>query len=657
MIYLCGIPHAGLPSTTPFISRGLTGYTVGNLSTVGILGKANQQQLAYSGYKDNIEAFLCATALQTKVITAAEHHIIPSTYVPTIPLAMPRTLFKLAKKPTPAQLEKLTTALQSEGINTVQLGKGESSYYLTRPSFGTLITKLPNFCFPRCGSIDGYSHVLASSRMGIIWKCIDLFCAVNTYSYKSSDYRAPSDHAKRGVTLLMENRSETSYYRDGYTKAKKPCTRDEAMAENVERRNVDQFESSDLTPDISCEARMNHSVYVAKPSPLPSSTSWGQANQVPSRSGLLFPYFEGMLNPDVKYVRDVIGRRFFRNLGDSVTDPRQAYVELRETLGIAVTTPQGIALGHVLCGIDLALETQTQAFFVFDRSEYRGFVLLGEEFKVQIHGKWYAPISERELRDELKGLESHAESLETLLDLLKLCKDAEGDSITVSDDSRTCSGLADALAKIDFEKTEDKVEVEEIQAVLARIHFTDTYMTPKPDNLIWAIEELTTREAEPFPVDVPFYIPLKDWDRVDEKVHKVLASFGPRSYSFRNSKGTVITIPAPGEADPMEETDPKGELTIKTLIVYEKALREAIKDWDALAETGEIKAEWAERAVGSRANLYRGEPKKKIWDALKAGRANLSIGGHKDKGKGKESTVPAKRKAENIPSGSLDDFF
>jgi hypothetical protein len=421
--------------------------------------------------------------------------------------------------------------------------------------------------------------------------------------------------------LMTEIRLENTYWREGYPLSTQDgsdfvAPKRSAVGEDYPRAALPS-EPVDLHPHLSIVVHPTEPVLVAKPSPKPSKTCWGSPKEVPNQAGLLFPYFPGMLRPDTKYARDIIGRRFFRNLGMLGLDPRQAYKNLRDDLGIAVTTKEGSALCHILLGIDLALNAQAQCFFLFDGKEYLGFTLLGEEFSVFIHGQWHQPLHPQALREELDGIQTHAQALESLFAKMSLCKDSNGDAVvTATTDMDTPVTLANALAQISFDD-DSEVEESEITELLKRLRFPVVFKTPKPEHVMWALDELSQPEKliDPF---LNIFIPLSNWAGIDKKEYQVLAAFGPRSISFRNSAGTEYRVPAnDGDEDILAPEKDKTPPVGGRLIIYEKPVRQCVSEWVEFKKTGKIRANYTERAVGSRAVVLRGDQKNKVWSKLK----------------------------------------
>lgn len=586
------------------------------LSELGVIGVPNQKQIAYSGYKDNIEAFLFATAMKAKTSIANTSYPIPYDYIPGAPFAYPRTVFGLAKATDPSGIQRMLNGLQSEGIKVVQLGKGnQNAYTLEYPSFKTLSTVLPNIAKPYIASLDGYSQVEHSLCILRVYQCLDLFLATNTYSYKKDDFYVADEGKMSGINQSMELRGKSMYYRDGYDKT---SVVSKVVAGDISKsRKIDEQEKNDLTDHLECVLRTSHTVLVAKPSPRNFSSSFGPPSSVPAIGGVLFPYFPGMLNADAKFIRDIVGHVFLRNFGSKTTDFKDAYKTFRQNFGIAAATTEGIILQHMLLGVSLALDTQTQLFVLHDGRAYLGFCLLGQEFRVFCNGVWHNPLTEQDLRSELKEIATHDGIIEMLADRLSRCVNIDGDGLVVTAEMiNTPRKLMENLAKVDL-RAEEKDE-EELARYIGRLTFPGSYKTPTVENILWAIRMLTVDKALPIDDKLPIFIPPTGWTGITRREFQVLAAFGSTSISFRNAKGDELTIPkTSADSDPYEAKGEDGKLIREFMIVYLKPIKAAVMDWDALVETGRLRVDYQERAAGSRGQRMTGESKNKIWKQLK----------------------------------------
>jgi len=625
MLYIAKETSKTQPATLAFKDRGLT-LTQARISDVVITGKARQVQIAHSGYKESIEAFLFATATVKKCLTDGSVYTIPDSYVPTVPLAMPQVIFRPAKKLTEAHLKVLSEKLESQGLQRVDVGKGEPSYTLAAPLYKTIAFALPPMCAASAAFIDSHAQMEAAVLACRLYQCVDLFLATNTYYFKPSDF--VGEHAgagQTGIAARSEGRVNAYWYREGVDEENaSPHKSRKGDDGKAIKTDVALGEPIDLTPDRVGYVCLQDIVHVAKPSPLPSSTNWGPPQAVPFVSGLLFPFFPGMLVPDAAGLRE-LSLQFLRNMGDSKMLPKDAFVAFRKVSGTYASTPQGIIMCHVLKGVELALQCQSVLYLLFDGGKYMGFTLLGTEFDVFLHGKWHSPLSASELRSELRGLRTHDQSLADLSKRLESCAYRNGYVPMTPIKIVTCGDIGDLLSKLDLDAKDHDADEEELSEILSRINFSTLPMTFKPANIALSLQYLTG--AVPFPEDAYFHIPLKNWDNLGTLEYRVFAQYGPRGFSLRNVKGTEMLIPKDlKDKNLFEEKDEKNAFVYPKFIVGEKVISQCMTDWEGLREKRSMKMDFVERAAGSRNHIFPRDQFKTIWDALVQGVVNGVIG-------------------------------
>lgn len=622
LVYLCADASASNTITKEFKIKGLSTLTIGKLSQLHVMAKPTVTQFAYGGYRNNIEAFVAATLYKKKTLTNQEAYPLPRDYTPTVPLPLPQVICKFKPALTDAQLRKILEGWSKNGMGEIDVGKGGPAYEILEPSWRIAFTGLPQLALPQCARVDKRAQVEDLLLLRPIYQFIDGFLATNTYPYKKEDYKDYESglEARDYLGRRMEMRNCDDTYRVGYGDGK--LQKVEFGATFTVPRMVSKDETNDLTPYIDSTRSIGNTVFVAKPSPLPSSTSWGSPSSVPNLGGLVFPYFPGMLLYDLPGSRDLIGRLIFRCLGDDEVNPKDAYKNLRQKLGSTLNTPQGLILGHVLKGIELSLDSQSQLFLLFDEKMYLGFCLLGLEFSIWAHGLWREARSPEELREDLKEITTPSQSLEELLVLLKgLSTGIETsflEDLTKSkiETSGAILGILGQLERVG--KIEDGTRAK-IVSLLGRCNLPDKFKPITPENITWAIEELTLRSDFPFDEDIPIFVPATQWEDSDCKTYKVLASFGPRSFSLRNQTGDEIELLADKDSRAKKyvfiQVSEKSKET-HPLIVYTKAIRECVKDWNAVMETRRVRMDFTERAGGIRGNKFWGADKGRVLKAF-----------------------------------------
>jgi hypothetical protein len=645
LVYICADASTTNVVTKEFKLKALQNMTIGRLSQIHVLAKPTEPQFAYGGYKNAIEAFVTATITKRKLLTSADEYKLPKDYIPSVPLPLPQLICRFKSSLTEAQIKKIIEKWQGSIVSPVDGAHGPT-YEIMEPTWNMVFTSLPQLAQSQCIRIDKRAQIEELVLLRPVYQFIDGFLATNTYPYKKEHFKL-SDESKGAEKYLgkaVELRSESAFWRSGYGKTKlQKVAWDEDVAEG---RKVDDQEEEDLTPHIDTERQIGNSVFVAKPSPLPSSTSYGAPTAVPYLGGLVFPYFPGMLLYDLPGIRDLIGRLVFRCLGDETTSAREAYKVLRSKLGSTMNTPQGLIVGHVLKGIELSLDSQTQLFLLFDKTVYLGFCLLGSEFSVWAHGAWREARSADELREDLKVVTTSDQARENLVEVLKGLntgiETAFLDDLEVSMIS-TGSGLLRVLGQLEAAGEIEDGKRAEIISLYGRCNLPAAYKVISPNNIEWAIRQLTVFAEEEFNDDCPIFVPATTWSDCNNKAYRVLASFGPRSFSLRNASGENIRMlsakdPAAKRYKFLFPAD-QGKREPYPFIVYTKTIKECIKDWNAVISSGEVRMDFTERAGGIRGNKFYGKDKgtllKAFSDAIEAGKFVKDKKEEKKAGKGK----------------------
>jgi hypothetical protein len=607
--------------------------------------------VAYDGYSANIEAFLCATARKERLYCDLPHYPITGYTSITVPIALPRTIFTFKSKPSADAVKKMMKAAEKMGIEEIQLGKG-TFYTIEKPSI-EFLAKISPGCPPACSNLEDYSQLGSTMQFYILVQIADLFLSTNTYSYR------PVNNASLDNDTLDSN---VALDYSGVASWAGGCTKDIAVKV---RNTTGSWDDRAIAckPDTDnfydSRVRPSHCVFVAKPSPLPSKTSWGSPAECPNKAGIHFPYFEGMNHSDTKYMRQIVHKRFFRNLGSPAKDPRTAFKEFRSEIGSAATTSQGRVMNHLLTGFDLALQTQTQCFALFEGSKYLGFNLLGEHFSVWLDS-WHNPSTAAELKAVMDKYKSHAATLTDLAQLFR--NEAVSYRLGYSFGKRTLStsqDVVDVLGQIEVDDTGEDVLIK-VETAMKNLVFEGEYRTLSPSAINEAIKELLNETS--LNKDSLVYVPMmrKFWNFCGIPSYKVFASFGSRGFSLidRSGKATEISLDTTHFKKHIEANE-KGNSGVRDCIpFFEKPISECTADWAKVVETGRARINFAERAIGCRGYLMRGDGLVEVIATFEQARDGRKIGqgSAEAKGKGREK---GKGRADDVEMDtfSLADMF
>jgi len=106
MIYIATTPPNASAAHPAFKQRSISNLTAVQPSTITILGVPHAKELAYTGYKDNIDMFISATNRQQKLRTDAPGAILNFNR-PTLSIPMPVIDYIPMQQLSSDQIEKL----------------------------------------------------------------------------------------------------------------------------------------------------------------------------------------------------------------------------------------------------------------------------------------------------------------------------------------------------------------------------------------------------------------------------------------------------------------------------------------------------------------------------------------------------------------------
>jgi hypothetical protein len=184
-IYLAKSIAPGAARSQAFSAKSIPNFTMALLSEVPQLAKATSTELAYSGYKDALEAFLFSTAMNTRVSTQAGFFPLPE-FNPSIPLPIPPIVFRSRTLLSAAQVTAIQKRFEDSGIKSLPVGAGPQGFVVERPSWADLnaISRLSGDNTTNPGSTIQQSAI---TPLRTLYKCIELFLRTNTYYYRRTE--------------------------------------------------------------------------------------------------------------------------------------------------------------------------------------------------------------------------------------------------------------------------------------------------------------------------------------------------------------------------------------------------------------------------------------------------------------------------------------
>jgi hypothetical protein len=184
-VYFAKSIATGAARSQAFAAKSIPNFTMAILSEVPQMAKATSTELAFSGYKDAIEAFIYATAMQSKVSTQSGFYPLPD-FNPSIPLQIPPVTFRSRTTLTPTQLASLLARFENSGIKTLPGGAGPQGFVIERPTWSDLnvVSRLCGANTTQPGSTIQQSTI---TPIRTLYKCIELFLKTNTYYYRRDE--------------------------------------------------------------------------------------------------------------------------------------------------------------------------------------------------------------------------------------------------------------------------------------------------------------------------------------------------------------------------------------------------------------------------------------------------------------------------------------
>lgn len=633
MIYIATTPPNANASHPSFKQRSISNLTAVQPCTISILGVAHQKELAYTGYKDNIDIFISATNRQHRLNTDAEGCVLRISDK-GLPINVPAIDYIPKHKLTNDQLDNLMEKLKDMDPAKLVIGK-TTHIILSKPLFEAsaklIISSIentvptPDRLTPRDLLAVGFLRQIATD-----------FLATQTYpAWRTEDDRRDDSEIlqQQDYQLLIEKIDQITIDIPPRKKART------TLGDDVGESGSDMEDDTQETRQDITWASLRESVLTAKPSPLPYSFNVGGPSEVPMSSGIAFPYFDRMLIPDATTLRNIVSTYFLRCLGDSREEQRRVFRMIRSSLEVIPRHRFGAELVHLFIGIKLALETQTRLFVIYVSNDYAGFCLLGARFSVYVDTTWHEAKSPEELQKDVAKMSSHSFAVTRLAEILS--------ELSLKNDSGKSSGKLASLTSDSFRTGHDLWNAlssrvipaddhDEIYENLRLVSFSRSYKEINPQNIRWAIDMMTVDASKAIPEDVPLHVPCA-LTQMDDRVLKVLCTFGPDSFSFQNMSGSSFAItPASRSKDPNEEMDEGGKRKIlPVMIVAQKGVLTCAVDMRKTMKDKKVTMDLRERAQRNRCIVFKGAQRDLVYSKLRELAEFDPKAGKEDSGKGK----------------------
>jgi hypothetical protein len=217
----------------------------------------------------------------------------------------------------------------------------------------------------------------------------------------------------------------------------------------------------------------------------------------------------------------------------------------------------------------------------------------------------------------MQALKGHEQVLDELLVVLGTLKVRKGAKMMDLALVKSAVGVARCLGSVEWEGMEEKDE-EKIVDMVKELRFPTKYKGIGAESLIWAIEEMTEKIDTPLDPDIPIYFPSGDFSLFARKEFMVLCAFGSRAPKFWGASGQVYSIPSMASPDPWSEIDTTTQVArMPAIIVNTAPPSQCLSGWDNVVDRTALKFDVKERAKGSRTEMFPGEKRDILWEALR----------------------------------------
>jgi len=366
--------------------------------------------------------------------------------------------------------------------------------------------------------------------------------------------------------------------------------------------------------------RGNETVFKARPVKH-AAVNIGTSSEIPKSSGLIFPYFPGLIQPDAVFMNGVILRRFYQLLGRTHDICQATYLDLRHGVNSLATTDRGMELCHMLLGLDLALDTQSRCFFIIEKGKYLGFSLLGAKFAIFSNTKWFAPASEDDLSVAINKMDPHESAVDDMIkrfEVLQTKGQFNGSMARKSfDEPKLLAGVLSGLKVAELEED----DVRELDRCVRNLNYMGTgYLTKNPQMITEMLMTIASNKS--IDLERPTFFPSIKAP-FDSKVFIALSKFGPDAPSFWNDRGKEIackpteqSVVSTGGKRKIGNPDDFGNMPNRILITP-KPLAIAVQDMVKVLEKGMVKMDIDERAARYRnISVEHEETRKLMWKGL-----------------------------------------
>jgi hypothetical protein len=308
--------------------------------------------------------------------------------------------------------------------------------------------------------------------------------------------------------------------------------------------------------------------------------------------GIVFPYFDLMVNPDKTTAIDTFLDLYLDGLSSNPLITPGLVMRIKSGARDLSITSAGRIISHLYKGIQTARRAEAAMTVLVHANVYRGFILQGSFSSMSLFGEKVEAVGKDLLIQEIRKLRGHEVKLEQIAIYLRKPTTVNEDGNLVprysytADDLNTSRKLVTILHTVDtglFERS----FWDDIEAYTRELKFQEKFAQPTTANLRTAIRFIKTRDfnlLQPF----PSYIGNK-WVKEGDSYSLALAIFGPMPPSINYGKGSSVQsfFFATGEAPETNLIDDNdGNRPLRFIPLKNIPIKAAVDDWKSLVNNG-----------------------------------------------------------------------
>jgi hypothetical protein len=354
---------------------------------------------------------------------------------------------------------------------------------------------------------------------------------------------------------------------------------------------------------------------IARPSPL-RKFNCGAPSEVPFLPGIVFPYFENLLEPDFTFVGQVMMRHFAKAFGVSIIAQQENIPGFLQGCRAFANTEAGQKMSHVLIGVELAISSQSMLYVVVEDGEYLGFVLLGGGFRVYHQDKPYEPSTATIVQKEVSELSTHRANLRAIALILSswTMKDAKAPTPTPITDT-DLDQPRKLVHEFNIRNPATDNQLSNVTTLSAKLSYPQIYWMITRENIIKSTRLILQGGIIPTAEPMFLFDGFLETSKQDYRVKSVLALFGARPWSIMTG-GTTFHFKPIGAPDNNLVMNQAGKFPLQFMCVVPKVFTQAVSDFVKLRDEKLFTVK-AGRMSGAQGTKFVGDVARSVYSELK----------------------------------------